>query len=70
MSGGDRILRAVPAIRAIITSGKISGPYAPSEKWAARGVKSVYSYEAPVSIDGETRAYGVMVHELKDGRRF
>ncbi|MBF5091902.1 N-6 DNA methylase [Novosphingobium sp. NBM11] len=70
MRAGDRIMRAVPAIRAILEQGKHEGPLPPSDKWAARGVVAAHRYTAPVEIDGQTHAFGVLVQEMKDGRRF
>lgn len=66
---GEDTLRAVPAIRAIIEKGRHSGPFTPSEKWAARGVIALHHYTGVVEIAGQTSAFGVSVHELSDGRR-
>lgn len=70
INGGDRIFSAVPAIADIISKGEHAGPIAPSEKWAERGVTGTHTYTAPVKIGDEVRRYGVMVHEMADGRRF
>lgn len=70
MRAGDRIMRAVPAIRAILEQGQHEGPFPPSDKWAARGVVAAHRYTAPVEIDGQTHRFGVLVQEMKDGRRF
>ena len=66
---GEDTLRAIPAIPAIIEKGRHSGPFAPSEKWAARGVVALHHYTAQVEIAGRRAAFGVSVHELADGRR-
>lgn len=70
LSGGERILRAVPAIRAIVEKGQHFGPFEPTEKWASKGAVAAHRYVANVEVAGETQAYGVLVQEFGDGRRF
>lgn len=70
IKGGERILRAVPAIPALIENGTHSGPFEPSEKWAAKGAVAAHHYTGDVTIGGETSAFGVLVQEFADGRRF
>jgi len=61
---GDRLLRSVPAIRAILENGRLIE----SRPGRDRGTKVMHLYSAPVLLEGKALDLGVFVRETVNGQ--